>query len=94
MVRSAAKNHKFVAIVTEPEQYVEVLDELQKHEGRLKSDFRRALAQKAFARTAAYDSAIATWMFEADRDASDENAPKFSESFSLAGTKVLDLRYG
>ena len=94
MVRSAAKNHKFVAIVTEPEQYASVLGEMQEHDGGLTSAFRRGLAQKAFARTAAYDSTIAMWMFEADRDASDEDAPKFAESFSLAGVKAIDLRYG
>lgn len=91
MVRSAAKNHKFVAVVTEPDQYSSVLDEMSKSGGGLSDEFRRGLAQKAFARTAAYDAAIAQWMFRADRE---EDGPVFPESFSISGTKVMDLRYG
>lgn len=93
MVRSAAKNHRFVGIVTDPEDYGAVLDELQKLEGSLSDSLRRNLAQKAFAETARYDSAISRWLF--DKDAEDGvTEAKFAPSFSLAGNKVLDLRYG
>ena len=92
MVRSAAKNHKFVAIVTEPEQYSEVLGEMTEKNGGLSSDFRRGLAQRAFARTAAYDAAIAGWLHGVDGDGEGEN--RFPESFTLSGSKALDLRYG
>ncbi|MEL6431248.1 MAG: bifunctional phosphoribosylaminoimidazolecarboxamide formyltransferase/IMP cyclohydrolase, partial [Planctomycetota bacterium] len=53
--------------------------------------FRRSLAQAAFARTAAYDSAIANWLADTDRS---ENDTRFAGGFSLAGEKALDLRYG
>lgn len=91
MVRSAAKNHRFVAIVTEPSQYGDVLDELIKNDGATTEAFRRGLAQRAFARTAAYDSAIAGWLHGVD--ASDDG-PAFPPAFSLSGAKELDLRYG
>jgi phosphoribosylaminoimidazolecarboxamide formyltransferase/IMP cyclohydrolase len=97
MLRSAAKNHRFVGVVTEPNDYGRVLDEMQKLSGALSDDFRRELAVKAFALTARYDAAISAWMFEAVKTAQKVNgratAP-FPESFALAGTKVADLRYG
>ncbi|MEZ6016049.1 MAG: bifunctional phosphoribosylaminoimidazolecarboxamide formyltransferase/IMP cyclohydrolase [Planctomycetota bacterium] len=93
MVRSAAKNHRYVGIVTDPEDYGRVLDELSKHGGALSDGLRRELAQKAFALTARYDAAISGWLWEQDR--SDEaEASLFPESFALAGTKAFDLRYG
>ncbi|MEM9381485.1 MAG: bifunctional phosphoribosylaminoimidazolecarboxamide formyltransferase/IMP cyclohydrolase [Planctomycetota bacterium] len=96
MVRSAAKNHRFVAVVTEPEQYGGVLDELQKGNGGLTDAFRRTLAQRAFARTASYDAAIASWMFETDAsDREDaETDERFPATYTLTGAKMLDLRYG
>ncbi|MEM8713451.1 MAG: bifunctional phosphoribosylaminoimidazolecarboxamide formyltransferase/IMP cyclohydrolase, partial [Planctomycetota bacterium] len=94
MVRSAAKNHKFVAIVTEPEQYSDVLGEMQEHDGGLTAGFRRTLAQKAFARTAAYDAAIASWLFETDAEIAGDEATAFPDSYTIAGAKALDLRYG
>jgi phosphoribosylaminoimidazolecarboxamide formyltransferase/IMP cyclohydrolase len=61
MTRAAAKNHAWVAIVTGPEQYDAVLEELRSH-GALRDVTRRALALEAFARTAAYDAAIVAWL--------------------------------
>lgn len=92
MVRSAAKNHRFVAIVTEPSQYPELLGELQANDGALGDAFRRRLAQRAFARTAAYDAAIATWL--AGVDSEDTPEGEFPERLTVTGRKVLDLRYG
>ena len=69
MVRSAAKNHRFVAIVTDPKQYGEVLAQLEEHDGALGGDLRRTLAQAAYARTAAYDAAISRWFAEQAGDA-------------------------
>lgn len=92
MVRSAAKNHKFVAIVTESDQYPELLAELQENEGGLSDAFRRRLAQRAFARTASYDAAIAGWLSKVDQE--EGEAAAYPETFTLAGKKVLDLRYG
>jgi len=62
MVRSAAKNHDFVAIVTSPGQYDRIVAELDEHDGATSFDLRRDLATAAFARTAEYDATIAAWM--------------------------------
>jgi phosphoribosylaminoimidazolecarboxamide formyltransferase/IMP cyclohydrolase len=93
MVRSAAKNHRYVGIVTDPEDYGRVLDELQRCEGALGDDLRRELACKAFALTARYDAAISRWMFEQEVVEEKTDEP-FPPSFALAGVKALDLRYG
>jgi phosphoribosylaminoimidazolecarboxamide formyltransferase/IMP cyclohydrolase len=61
MVRASAKNHAYVAIVTDPEDYASVLNALEMNFGSLSLDFRQRLAAKAFARTAAYDAAISAW---------------------------------
>lgn len=93
MVRSAAKNHRHVAIVTDPADYGRVLDELQRREGVLSDDLRAELAFKAFALTARYDAAISSWIFQQDAP-SHEGEPTFPSSFSLAGVRELELRYG
>lgn len=93
MVRSAAKNHRFVGIVTEPADYGRVLDELQKNSGALTDAFKRELAVKAYALTARYDAAISRWLFEAELAEKRTSSP-FPESFALTGTKISDLRYG
>src|SRR5690606_25302426 len=64
MIRAAAKNHAYVAIVTDPEDYASVLNALEMNQGALPFDFRRKLAAKAFARTAAYDASISGWFAE------------------------------
>lgn len=93
MVRSAAKNHRYVGIVTDPGDYGRVLEELREHEGELTMAFRRELATKAFALTARYDAGISRWMNE--QEVADGLAPEgFPASFAFAGTKTLDLRYG
>ena len=84
MLRGAAKNFANVAPLCRPEQYVQVLEELR-GSGALSLDTRRRLASEAFATTAAYEAAIATWF--ADR----EPSPPF---FLPAFEKVLDLSYG
>ena len=65
MVRAAAKNHKFVGIVTSPSQYSHVLEQIQQS-GSLSLQMRRSLARDAFAHTAAYDGAIARYFAEHD----------------------------
>ena len=64
MLRAAAKNHAYVAIVTDPEDYAAVLNALDMNFGSLSLEFRKKLAAKAFARTAAYDAAISGWFAE------------------------------
>ncbi len=64
MVRASAKNHAYVAIVTDPGDYASVLDAMQANAGALPLDFRKRLAANAFARTAAYDAGISGWFTE------------------------------
>ena len=64
LIRAAAKNHAFSAVVVSPESYDAVLDELQSSDGRLSQQTRQALALDAFAYTARYDTAIARWFGE------------------------------
>jgi phosphoribosylaminoimidazolecarboxamide formyltransferase/IMP cyclohydrolase len=64
MLRAAAKNHAYVAIVTDPEDYAAVLNALDMNFGSLSLEFRKKLAAKAFARSAAYDAAISGWFAE------------------------------
>ncbi|MHB8468627.1 MAG: bifunctional phosphoribosylaminoimidazolecarboxamide formyltransferase/IMP cyclohydrolase [Gaiellaceae bacterium] len=84
MLRGAAKNFAHVAPVCRHDQYGFVLDELRES-GGLSADTRRRLATEAFATTAAYEAAIASWF--ADREA-------FPETLVLPLEKVLDLSYG
>ncbi|MGO4836363.1 bifunctional phosphoribosylaminoimidazolecarboxamide formyltransferase/IMP cyclohydrolase, partial [Rhizobiaceae sp. 2RAB30] len=65
MLRAAAKNHAYVAVVTDPEDYAPIVNALELNFGSLSLDFRKRLAAKAFARTAAYDAAISGWFAEA-----------------------------
>ena len=62
MIRAAAKNHARVVVLTDPEQYLELVSELEEHEGATTREYRQRLAAEAFARTAAYDAAIAEWV--------------------------------
>ncbi|MEW9805900.1 bifunctional phosphoribosylaminoimidazolecarboxamide formyltransferase/IMP cyclohydrolase [Mesorhizobium sp. ZMM04-5] len=64
MVRASAKNHAYVAVVTDPEDYASVVGALEMNFGSLSFEFRQKLAAKAFARTAAYDAAISGWFAE------------------------------
>jgi len=93
LVRSAAKNHRFVAVVTEPSDYGRVLDDLQRLEGAVSTELRRELAVKAFGLTARYDAAISRWLFDQEQ-AEHLTEEAFPSTFSLAGTKTMDLRYG
>jgi phosphoribosylaminoimidazolecarboxamide formyltransferase/IMP cyclohydrolase len=87
MVRSAAKNHNFVAIVTDPSQYDEVLAEMAEHKGGTSLDFRKKLAAAAYAHTASYDSAISSW-FAAQLD------DAYPDTLILSAAKRQALRYG
>jgi phosphoribosylaminoimidazolecarboxamide formyltransferase/IMP cyclohydrolase len=64
MVRASAKNHAYVSVVTGPDDYAAVLNALELNTGSLTLEFRKKLAAKAFARTAAYDAAISLWFAE------------------------------
>ncbi|MCV6591788.1 MAG: bifunctional phosphoribosylaminoimidazolecarboxamide formyltransferase/IMP cyclohydrolase, partial [Silicimonas sp.] len=62
MIRAAAKNHGFVSVVVDVEDYALVLEELDGNDGQTSYEFRQHLAQIAYARTGAYDAAVSTWM--------------------------------
>ena len=61
MIRAAAKNHAAVTVVVDPEDYAAVLADMAAHGGATSLELRKALAAKAYARTAAYDAAISGW---------------------------------
>ena len=95
MVRAAAKNHGNeqggVGIVTDPDDYDDILKELQANGGALSYKTRFALAKKAFTHTARYDSAISNWLTSLDA----ENKPGvYPERLQLAFDKVDTMRYG
>jgi len=87
MVRAAAKNHAYTAIVTDPADYEQVLAELDTHDGSLSFAFRRQLAARAYARTAAYDTAISNWF----ADTLGDRTPIWR---AIAGKRHSVLRYG
>lgn len=92
MVRSAAKNHGFVTILTDPADYATLVEEMDANGGATTQAFRTRMAGKAYARTAAYDSAIASW-FAFSPAASDEPT-LFPETLPLAFKRADVLRYG
>ena len=90
MVRSAAKNHARVTIVTDPEDYAQVLAELEA-DGDTSVPLRAKLAAKAFAHTAAYDGAIAGYLTGLEEDGTKKDFP---DALTLAFEKAYDVRYG
>ncbi|MBI3817157.1 MAG: bifunctional phosphoribosylaminoimidazolecarboxamide formyltransferase/IMP cyclohydrolase [Planctomycetes bacterium] len=91
MVRSAAKNHAFVAVITDPDDYNSIVKELETFDGEISKATRARLARKAFALTAKYDAAIARYLEGA---AEDGRAVTFPQILTLTGAKICDLRYG
>ena len=90
MIRGAAKNHDDVVVIVDVADYPALIDELQKNDGSTSLAFRRRLAQKAFARTAAYDAAISNWLAEETREA----APKWRAFGGVLHDGFGALRYG
>jgi phosphoribosylaminoimidazolecarboxamide formyltransferase/IMP cyclohydrolase len=88
MVRSAAKNHAHVAIVTDPGDYQALLEELDRTGGSTSLELRKKLAAKAYALTAAYDSTISQWFAFADQ------GERFPQTWTRASTLKMPLRYG
>ncbi|MFN3232988.1 MAG: bifunctional phosphoribosylaminoimidazolecarboxamide formyltransferase/IMP cyclohydrolase [Alphaproteobacteria bacterium] len=87
MIRSAAKNHGFVTVVVDAEDYQSVIDEMNANAGATTLDLRRRLAAKAYARTASYDSAISGWFAEQLDD-------PFPSRMTVSGALRQTLRYG
>ncbi len=95
MIRAAAKNHDYAAVLTDPADYEGVLAELRASEARLSLATRRRLAAKAFALTARYDAAISTWFAQceaAEQEA--EGQGPLPPRRALAYEKAMELRYG
>jgi phosphoribosylaminoimidazolecarboxamide formyltransferase / IMP cyclohydrolase len=87
LIRAAAKNHASVTVVVDPADYALVAADLEAHDGGTGAELRRTLAAKAFARTSAYDAAIANWFAEAE-------GVRAPQSRVLAGALSEELRYG
>ncbi len=88
MIRSAAKNHEFVTIITDPQDYEDVIEELKTHEGATTYKLRQKLAANAYSLTATYDSNISSWFMK------QTNADEFPRRISFSGTLQQSLRYG
>ncbi|MEM1286371.1 MAG: bifunctional phosphoribosylaminoimidazolecarboxamide formyltransferase/IMP cyclohydrolase [Pseudomonadota bacterium] len=86
MIRAAAKNHRYVSVVTDPHDYQTVLDGIEA-DGGLDLAARTQLAGKAYARTASYDAAVSAWFARKTPDA-------LAKHTTLGGTKALEMRYG
>ena len=85
MLRSAAKNHRFVTVVTDPEDYPKIIEEMKDGEGETKLKTRENLAIKVFQKTGAYDRAIAKYL---------NRSQKTEGSFSVSLPLEQKLRYG
>jgi phosphoribosylaminoimidazolecarboxamide formyltransferase / IMP cyclohydrolase len=94
MIRSAAKNFQDVAVVTSPADYDAIAEEMARSGGALSRETKWRLAQKAFATTAAYDSAIASTLERVGGDFELRAAGGFPKTLRLSFQKVMDLRYG
>ena len=87
LIRAAAKNHEFAAVVTDPSDYPALMTDMEANDGAVSPVLRRSLAARAYARTAAYDAAISGWMARQFDD-------KFPQWLVVAGERRLALRYG
>jgi len=87
MIRAAAKNHGFVTTVVDVEDYDRLLGDMDQHNGATCPEFRKKMAQIAYARTGAYDAAVSSWM----ADAIGVETPRRR---TVAGTLAQSLRYG
>ena len=87
MIRAAAKNHKDVAVVINPTDYPDILSELAENKAMLSQETRFKLAQKSFAHTARYDTAIAAYLGKI-------NVTEFPETLNLQFNQIQTMRYG
>ena len=87
MTRAAAKNHNDVTTIVDPADYASVIEEMRAHSGSTLQATRTRLAAKAFARTAAYDSIVSSWLLA-------EAGETLGPNRSLGGSLIQSLRYG
>jgi phosphoribosylaminoimidazolecarboxamide formyltransferase/IMP cyclohydrolase len=88
LIRAAAKNHQHVAVVTDPTDYTSICEALSSNKKGISFALRFALAQKAFAKTAAYDAAIANYLYRT------ETEDRFPDVYLPCFSKKTTLRYG
>jgi phosphoribosylaminoimidazolecarboxamide formyltransferase/IMP cyclohydrolase len=91
MVRAAAKNWQHVAVLTDPADYAELINEMHSSAGAVSAELRFRLAQKAFSHTAAYDGAISNYLTAVDSNGLRLGYP---EQFNVSLRKLQELRYG
>lgn len=87
MIRAASKNHAFVTVVVDPDDYAQLIEEMSTHQGATTAQFRTRLAAKAYARTGSYDAAISDWF-------AGELGETFPARKVMAGELRQVLRYG
>ncbi|MEM9106418.1 MAG: bifunctional phosphoribosylaminoimidazolecarboxamide formyltransferase/IMP cyclohydrolase [Pseudomonadota bacterium] len=87
MIRAAAKNHAYVTVITDPQDYSALIDELQSNNGTISLSFRKHMAAAAYARTAAYDATISNWF-------AGELSVENPRHRALAGSLKDVMRYG
>ncbi|HPF45654.1 MAG: bifunctional phosphoribosylaminoimidazolecarboxamide formyltransferase/IMP cyclohydrolase [Alphaproteobacteria bacterium] len=87
MIRSAAKNHAFVTVVVDVEDYDDVMTSIKENNGATSAELRKKLAAKAFARTGSYDAAISTWFAE-------QLGETYPERLNITAKRKQTLRYG
>jgi phosphoribosylaminoimidazolecarboxamide formyltransferase / IMP cyclohydrolase len=92
MIRAAAKNYQDVAVVTSPDDYAGIVDELRSNGGALSAETHWRLAKKAFAATAAYDRAVSARLEEVGLEAA--SAASIPNTLDIRAAKTLGLRYG
>jgi phosphoribosylaminoimidazolecarboxamide formyltransferase/IMP cyclohydrolase len=91
MLRAAAKNYRYVSVVTDPDDYPKILEEMKSTEGSISENTNFALATRAFQLTARYDAAISNYLSSINREGTKKTFP---ESFTVQFFKAQDLRYG
>jgi phosphoribosylaminoimidazolecarboxamide formyltransferase/IMP cyclohydrolase len=87
LIRAAAKNHAYVTVASDPADYAQIMSDMTANNGATGLVCRQRLATAAFARTGAYDSAVAAWF-------ANETGDIFPERLAITGTRVAALRYG
>src|SRR6185503_18537770 len=80
LIRAAAKNHDFVAVVTDPADYAALMDEMKANDGAVGAELKKRFAASAYARTGAYDAAISQWFAR-------QNGEEFPQRLVLAGLR-------
>lgn len=94
MIRAAAKNHRDVAVVVEPSDYGDVINEMRDHKGMLSCKTRFELAKKVYQLTARYDAAISNYLGTVPEAPELDKRKDFPDTFTIQFKKLQDLRYG